>query len=174
MEQYRIRSGRCIFSNENHSLSLSIFFRQSVAPNASQKIQNPYYANPFFRPKIVTNQQSINATTIAGNTVSLPPSRDSSTANTNHTNQTLTSASTTVVNRGRQPLSLLKTQNPIISTNGRTQEPETTVNTSGAQDDARRWAHSVASAPIARRTISDERSIGTFKTSETNVNYFNS
>ncbi len=39
------------------------------------------------------------------------------------------------------------------------------------QEDNRRWAHNVASAPIARRTINDERQNVTFKSSETNVNH---
>lgn len=64
-----------------------------------------------------------------------------------------------------------KTQNPLISSNGRTQESEITVETSPMQEDNRRWAHNVASAPIVRRTINDERQNVTFKSSETNVNH---
>lgn len=134
--------------------------------NSAQKVQNPYYANPFFRPKIVTNQQPPSA-----NTNVSPPSRDSSTVTTNVTIQSITSGSTAVTTRGRQPI-VFKTQNPFGSSNGRIQESEPTVNLAATQEDNRRWAHTVASAPIARRAISDDRTNGTLKASETIVSHF--
>jgi len=82
---------------------------------------------------------------------------------TNLSIQTVPSASTAVTNRERQS----------VASNGRTQESETTVNTFSTQDDSRRWAHTIASAPLARRAISDERTNGTLKSSETNVSYLN-
>jgi hypothetical protein len=85
--------------------------------------------------------------------------------------QTLTSGSTTVVNRGRPPV-ILKVQNPIVSSNGKTQESEITADTAPTQEDNRRWAHTVASTPAVRRTAIDERPNIPFKLSETNVSYF--
>jgi hypothetical protein len=150
-----------------YTTSFTFSFRQPTSVNAGQKVQNPYYANPFFRPKLVTNQQP--TTTTNTNLPPPPPSRDSSTV----TIQTSTSISTTTtINRGRQPV-LFKPQNLLVSSNGRIQEPETTVNTTSTQDDNRRWAHTVASAPIARRAISDDRTNGTLKSSETNVSHLN-
>jgi hypothetical protein len=166
MEQYPKLQGRSSFFS--HQASLIFFFRPPTSVNAGQKAQNPYYANPFFRPKIVTNQQSLTTT----NTNLPPPSRESSIVTTNLTIQTFTSGSTTQTNRGRQPV-LFKTPNPSISSNGRVQEPETTVNTLPTQDDNRRWAHTVASAPIAPRAINDERTNGILKSSEINVSHLN-
>jgi hypothetical protein len=56
---------------------------------------------------------------------------------------------------------------------GRVPDPDTTVIIPPVQDDSRRWAHSVASAPIARRVISEERPNAIIKPSETNVNHLN-
>jgi len=134
--------------------------------NSPIKAANPYYANPFFRPKVVTNQPSnVNNSTAAITT-------------TTTTAQIVTSTPSTAVasSRGRPPPppSLppsIKIQNPYLSTNSRTQEPDTTGNQTSTQDDNRRWAHNVASAPIARRTVSDERPVAVaFQSSETNVN----
>jgi hypothetical protein len=147
------------FSEKHYSFSS---FRQLTSLNGVQKVQNPYYANPFFRPKVVPNQQ---LTT----NLNPPPSRDSSAVTTSVTIQTLTS-STIIPNRGRQ-LIYPKDQNTHLLNNGRTQDSEATVNTSPPQDDSRRWAHSVASAPIARRAISDERPNATLKPPDTNVSY---
>jgi hypothetical protein len=99
-----------------------------------------------------------------------PPSRDSSVVAAIVSAQILTSAPTTVTNRGRPPVPF-KTQNPIVSSNGRTQEPEITVDAPPTQEDNRRWAHTVASAPAARRTTNDERPNVPFKSSETNVSH---
>ncbi len=143
----------------SYKTSFIVSFRQSTSLNTAQKVQNPYYANPFFRPKLITNQQPTTTT----NTNVPPPSRDSSMVTTNLSIQTVPSASTAVTNRERQS----------VASNGRTQESETTVNTFSTQDDSRRWAHTIASAPLARRAISDERTNGTLKSSETNVSYLN-
>ena len=126
--------------------------------------------NPFFRSKAVTINQSQSSTTNINANLPPPPSRDSSIATTNVTLQTLTSGSTTILNRGRPPFTL-RPPNPSILSNGRTQEPDTNVEPSTIQEDNRRWAHTVASAPIARRTISEERSNIASKTSETNVSH---
>lgn len=158
-----------------HKTFSFLAFRQPTSQNASQKGQNPYYGNPFFRPKLVINQpQPPTTTTTAsnGNLPSTPPSRDSSVVAAVLTVQTHTSAATAVVNRGRPPV-VLKTQNPIVSSNGRTQEPEITMDAPSTQEDNRRWAHTVASAPAARRTINDERPNIPFKSSETNVSDIN-
>ncbi|CAF4987837.1 unnamed protein product, partial [Rotaria sp. Silwood1] len=141
---------------------------QPTSLNVGQKIQIPYNANPFFRPKIVPNQQLI--TTI--NTNLPPPSRDSSIVSTNSNIQTITPSTTTIIaNREKQPINL-KIQNPLLLSNGRTQDSETTAittTTSSIQDDNRRWAHSVPSPPIARRAVSDERPNGIIKPSEINI-----
>lgn len=138
--------------------------------NGVQKLSNSYQVNPFFRPKAVTTNQSQSSTTNTNANLHPPPSRDSSNATTNVTIQTLTSASTTITNRGRPPITL-RAPNPPISSNGRTQEPETTADASATHEDNRRWAHNVASAPIVRRTTSEERPNIASKTSETNVSY---
>lgn len=148
----------------NRSLN-SLIFRQNNSPT---KPANPYYANPFFRPKVVTNQSS----SVNNSTTTITTNTNSSSINVN---QIVTSAPSTALgaNRGRQPF-VMKVQNPYLSTNGQTQlETETTVNQTSTQDDGRRWAHNVTSAPIARRTVSDERPAPSFQSSETNVNGFN-
>lgn len=149
---------------------IHLFSYRSTAPvNGFQKVSNSYQANPYFRPKVVTNQVQPSTTTNNANLPPPPPSRDSSIATTNVTLQTLTSGSTTITTRGR-PSITLRPPNPPIPSNGRTQESETTVEPSSAQEDNRRWAHNVASAPIVRRmTTSDERPSITSKLSETNV-----
>jgi hypothetical protein len=165
MEHYPMLQGKLhLFFCLKHHFFFS--FRQPTSLNGGQKVQNPYYANPFFRPKVVTNQQPTTSTTLAA------PSRDSSTVTTNVTIQTLTSSASTIPNRGRQPI-YPKDQNSHLLTNGRIQESELTVITSPVQDDGRRWAHTVASAPIVRRAISDERPNRTLKPSETTVSHLN-
>ena len=145
--------------------------RQPVPVNGVQKVSSSYQANPYFRPKVVSNQVQPSTTTTINANLPPPPSRDSSIATTNVTLQTLTSGSTTIATRGR-PSITLKGPNPPISSNGRTQESETTVEPSAMHDDNRRWAHNVASAPVVRRmTTSDERPSIASKSSETNVSH---
>lgn len=137
--------------------------------NGVQKVSNSYQANPYFRPKVVTNQVQPSTTTTINANLPPPPSRDSSIATTNVTLQTLTSGSTTITTRGR-PSITLRGPNPPITSNGRTQEPEATVEPSPMHEDNRRWAHNVASAPVVRRmTTSDERPSIASKSSEPNV-----
>ncbi|CAF2946599.1 unnamed protein product [Rotaria sp. Silwood2] len=139
---------------------------QPTTVNVGQKVQIPYSANPFFRPKIIPNQQPTTNTNLPPPP---PPTRDSSTVSTNSNIQTITPSTTTIIaNREKQSV-YPKTQSSILLSNGQTQDSETITNTSSIQDDNRRWAHSVPSASIARRAISDERSNGTLKSSEINI-----
>lgn len=140
------------------SFRLVNFSLASRQTNSPIKAANPYYANPFFRPKVVTNQPS--------NVNNSAPAITTTTT----TAPIVTSTPSTAVagSRGRPapppPPPSIKIQNPYLSTNGRTQEPDTTGNQTSTQDDNRRWAHNVASAPIARPTAV------AFQSSETNVN----
>ncbi|CAF3641356.1 unnamed protein product [Rotaria socialis] len=136
---------------------------QPTTSSVGQKLQIPYNANPFFRPKVVFNQQPTTSITTLQSA-----SRDSSIVNSNANIQTLIPSTTTIIaNRDRQP-TYPKAQSPLLS-GGRTQEPEPTATTSTVQDDSRRWAHAVPATSIARRVVSDERTNGTLRVSETNT-----
>ena len=97
-------------------------------------------------------------------------SHDSAPVNTNVTNQTNAVLTTT---HGERRSIYPKTINLPVPSNERVQDSETTVTASSVQDDSHFWAHSVSSAPIARRTIGDERPSEALKISETNVSHMN-
>jgi len=115
-------------------------------------------------------------------------SRDSTTTTTTTTLQTFVSSPTATngtnvtgawtVNRAKQSLAYPASSNPHLLLSGQSalsppsvRQPDIEFNNVNipTQDDNRRWAHSVASAPIARRTVSDERPVVTAKNSETTV-----
>ncbi|CAF1976196.1 unnamed protein product [Rotaria magnacalcarata] len=136
---------------------------QSTVSSVGQKLQIPYNANPFFRPKVVFNQQPTTAITTLQSV-----SRDSSIVNSNANIQTLIPSTTTITANKERQSTYPKAQSPLLS-GGRIQEPEPTATTSTVQDDNRRWAHAVPATSIARRTASDEHTNGTLRVSETNI-----
>lgn len=128
-------------------------FRQAtttttVTSNVGQKLQVAYNGNPFFRPKVIPNQQLINHDSSAGNS---------------NTNIQAIPPTATIASRDKPSISLLA--------GGRTQDTETTVSASSAPDENPRWAHVVPAAAVARRAINDERPNGKLQSSETNVSY---
>lgn len=138
--------------------------------NAAQKVQNPYFANPFFRPKMVTNQPaaSSNGLTTSG------PTRESSVVTTTIPFQTSTTSSMTNANSNRAKLSMYpQPMNAPAPINSRLTDSETTglttTSSSSNQDDPRRWAQTVGPASIARRALNDERPNGVLNLSSANV-----
>ncbi|CAF0850888.1 unnamed protein product [Adineta steineri] len=151
-------------SNNDASVSASTS-AHSATSSAAQKVQNPYYTNPFFRPRIITKQQQPTTTT---NTSILPPSSSPvpSTTNTDVTVQTIIPPSTTMTYRGKQPLNP-RIKSPLLFSNGKSQDSNKTIITSLAQDDNRHWAHSVTSTQVVESITDNEHSIGPLKALET-------
>ena len=136
--------------------------------NTAQKVQNPYYANPFFRPKMVMNPSATTSNAPPASSVN----RESSVVTTTIPFQTSTTSSVTNTSIGRGKSSIYpQPMNPHPLTNGRLTDSETTVMTSSStnQEDPRRWAQSVGPASIARRALNDERLNGALSFSTANV-----
>ena len=139
--------------------------------NSAQKVQNPYYANPFFRPKMVTNQPTASSNGLPAS----GPTRESSVVTTTIPFQTSTTSSMTNANSNRAKLSMYpQPMNAPALINSRLTDSETTgitTNTSSSsnQDDPRRWAQAVGPASIARRALNDERPNGILNLSPASV-----
>ncbi|UJR26635.1 hypothetical protein I4U23_007953 [Adineta vaga] len=152
-------------SNEksNHDATVSNTSGHAAALSAGQKTQNPYYANPFFRPRIITNQQPATTTNLVSTSPSSSTTTDISAQSILPSSSTVT---TTLGNKGKQPF-YPRIQSPLLFSNGK--QPDPTVITSASQDDSRPWIQSVVSTHIVRCNGNNERSNGPLKASEINV-----
>ncbi|CAF1047889.1 unnamed protein product [Adineta ricciae] len=143
----------------------------TTVSSAGQRVQNPFYANPFFRPRVITNQQS----TITNSLRPTSPTSSSTTTATTTTDITAPAnepSSTTIgtlVPKGRQPF-YPRIQSPLLFSNGKPPDPTgTTMISSLPQQESRTWAQSAISTHIVRYNGANERLNGTLKTPEVNT-----
>ena len=137
----------------------------TTTTNPSQRMTNPYYSNPFFRPKIVTNQSGTTANPSSAPVVS----RETSVITTTVPFQQPASATNSMTNGTRPPIYPGRPSAPPSLTNGKFIDSETTFVTTSSQEEPRRWAHSVVPPSIAQRVLNDERPNGLVHSSATNV-----
>jgi hypothetical protein len=130
----------------------TVISRQRTATSSVQKHSNPYYSNPFLRPKTVVQQQNKATPSSSGSGFH----RDSPIVTTT-TVPLETSATTNITTIRGRTLIHPKTHSPSLQFNGRQIDSETSSLVSSNQDDARRWAHYVGPASIARRFLNHER-----------------
>ena len=137
----------------------------TTTTNPSQRMTNPYYANPFFRPKIVTNQSGTTA-----NPSSAPGvSRETSVITTTVPFQPPPPTTNSMSNGTRPSIYPGRPAAPPSLTNGKFIDSETTFVTTSSQEEPRRWAQSVVPPSIAQRVLLDERPNGLVHSSATNV-----
>lgn len=122
----------------------------------SFQLQNPYYSNPFFRPRIVQNSSQ---TTINGNGSITTINRDPST--TNMTTIAVAPQNSSTLTR---TLPSSKTQSSLILSPQRAANSDVTIITAVNQDESRNWAHTVA-----RRFPADQIQKPTINLSTSNV-----
>lgn len=139
-----------------------------TSTNPSQRMSNPYYSNPFFRPKIVTNQSG---TTTMPSTAPAA-NRETSVITTTVPFQQPASITNSTTNGPRPSMYPSRPPAPPSLTNGRHIESETTFITTSSQDEPRRWANSVVAPSITQRVLNDERSNGMIHSSAPNVRHF--
>ncbi|CAF0765816.1 unnamed protein product [Adineta ricciae] len=142
--------------------------------SAGQRVQNPFYANPFFRPRVITNQQ----TTTTNSLRPTSPTSSSTTTTTTTTtttditapaNEALPTTVGALVSKGRQPF-YPRIQSPLLFSNGKPPDPTgTTMISSLPQQESRPWAQSAISTHIVRYNGANERLNGSSKTPEVNT-----
>ena len=120
--------------------------RREPSLSTRPSILNPYYANPFFRPRILPQQQTKHSRTILAS----PSNCDSSI-------MSIPSSATS------------STLNPLVEPVEARRETQPPVILTSAPDEHRRWAHSITAASMARRAVSNDYSTAPVKPSTIHV-----